>query len=52
MLSDEIIEEVRENRDLHAARFNYNLQLIYSDLKKSETKHIKEGFSFVELETV
>lgn len=43
MLNDEIVEEIRVNREAHAAKFNYNLRAIYDDLKKSEAKHIQQG---------
>jgi len=45
---DEIIEEVRANRESHAATFNYDLRAIYEDLKKSEIEHIHMGHPFVE----
>ena len=48
MIYDEIIDEVRKNRDAHAEKFNFNLRAIYEDLKKSESEHIKMGHSFVE----
>ncbi|MBT5177202.1 MAG: hypothetical protein HOL93_11715 [Candidatus Marinimicrobia bacterium] len=48
MLNDEIIDEVRANREAHAAKFNYNLRAIYNDLKKSEAKHVQNGSSFVD----
>lgn len=47
-MTDEIIKEVRANREAHAAKFNYDLRAIYEDLKKSEIEHIKMGYSFVE----
>ena len=48
MMIDEIIEEVRANREAHAAAFNYDLRAIYEDLKKSEIEHIHMGHPFVE----
>jgi hypothetical protein len=33
---DPIVEEVRKVRDHHAARFNYNLDAIFDDLKKMQ----------------
>ena len=33
MWEDPIVEEVRKARDAHAAKFNYDLQAIYRDLK-------------------
>ena len=47
-MADEIIKEVRANREAHAARFNYDLRAIYEDLKKSEREHIDMGHPFVE----
>ena len=32
----EIVEEVRKVRDEYAARFNYDLDAIYEDIKKQE----------------
>lgn len=36
MSEDPIVEEVRRVREEHAARFNYDLQAIFADLKRSE----------------
>ncbi|MBF0182133.1 MAG: hypothetical protein HQM03_19115 [Magnetococcales bacterium] len=36
MWKDPIVEEVRKIRDEHAARFNYDLDAIYKDLKRLE----------------
>jgi hypothetical protein len=38
MKDDPIVEEVRQYREQHAAQFNYDLQLIYQDLKEQERK--------------
>jgi len=35
---DPIVEEVRHERDQHAARFNYDLKAIVADLRKQEKK--------------
>jgi hypothetical protein len=35
---DAIIEEVRENREAYASRFNFDLQAIHQDLKQKESK--------------
>ncbi|CAK8718230.1 MAG: hypothetical protein CDV28_13026 [Candidatus Electronema aureum] len=43
MPTDEILQEVRKNREAHAAKFNYDLRAIYEDLKKSEAEHIQSG---------
>ena len=44
MWEDPIVEEVRKVREAHAARFNYDLQAIYHDLKEQESK---SGRAFV-----
>ena len=36
MWKDEIVEETRRARDAYAARFNYDLESIYRDLKEKE----------------
>ena len=36
MWKDEIVDEVRKVRDEYAARFNYDLDAIYEDIKKQE----------------
>ena len=36
MLNDPIVEEIRRIRDEHAAQFNYDLDAIFDDIKKSE----------------
>lgn len=36
MKEDLIIEEIRELRKLHAARFNYDLRAICADLREKE----------------
>jgi hypothetical protein len=41
---DAIVEEVRRIRDAYAARFNYDLDAIYKDIKKREKK---AGYKFV-----
>lgn len=33
---DPIVEEIRKIRDEHAARFNYDLDAIFEDIKRSE----------------
>jgi hypothetical protein len=44
MWEDPIVEEVRLARDAHAAKFNYDLQAIYRDLKEQEKQ---SGRTFV-----
>ena len=46
MWNDPIVEEVRKNRDAYAAKFNYDLQAIYNDLKKAEQKSKRKKVSF------
>jgi hypothetical protein len=36
MWNDPIVDEVRKARDLHAKKFNYDLQAIVADLKKQQ----------------
>lgn len=35
-MEDPIVEEVRKGREAHAARFNYDLDAIFEDLKRRE----------------
>ncbi len=46
MLKDEIVEEVRRHREAYAARFNFDLQAMYADLKKAERKSKRKKVSF------
>jgi hypothetical protein len=46
MWKDEIVEEVRRNRDDYAARFNYDLDAIYHDLKAKERISKRKLVSF------
>ena len=43
-MNDPIVEEVRRVRDSHAARFNYDLDAIFQDIKEQEKK---SGHKFV-----
>lgn len=43
-MSDPIVDEVRRIRDAHAARFNYDLDAIFRDIKEREKK---SGLQFV-----
>ena len=36
--SDPIVDEVRKAREEHAAKFNYDLEAIYRDLKEQEKR--------------
>jgi len=38
MWKDNIVEDVRKVREEHAAKFDFNLDAIYQDLKKREKK--------------
>ena len=42
--SDPIVDEVRRVRDAHAARFDYDLDAIFRDIKEREKK---SGLEFV-----
>jgi hypothetical protein len=44
-MNDPIVDEVRRVRDAHAARFNYDLDAIFQDIKEREKK---SGLKFVE----
>ena len=39
MYEDEIIKEIRKNRDEYAKSFDYNLNAIFQDLKRKQTAH-------------
>jgi len=47
-MNDEIIAEVRAIREAHAAKFNYDLDAIYEDIKRSEAEHFARGGKFVD----
>lgn len=47
-MSDEIIDEVRAIREAHAAKFNFDLDAIYEDIKRSEEDHFARGAKFVD----
>ncbi len=38
-IHDEIVDEVRANREAYAARFDFDLDAICEDLKKQEQTH-------------
>jgi hypothetical protein len=44
-MNDPIVDEVRRVRDAHAARFNYDLDAIFADIKEREKK---SGLKFVD----
>jgi len=45
-MNDPIVDEVRRIRDAHAARFNYDLDAIFLDIKEQEKKSGREFVSF------
>ena len=44
-MNDPIVDEVRRVRDAHAARFNYDLDAIFREIKEREKK---SGLKFVQ----
>jgi hypothetical protein len=46
MIDDPIIAEVRQAREQHAARFHFDLQAIYQDLKEQETSGGRQLVAF------
>lgn len=46
MWNDEIVDEVRKYREAYAAKFNFDLQAMYDDLKKAERKSKNKKVSF------
>ena len=45
-MNDPIVDEVRQIRDAHAARFNYDLDAIFRDIKEQEQKSGRKFVSF------
>lgn len=45
-MNDPIVDEVRRVRDAHAARFDYDLDAIYRDIKEQEKKSGRKFVSF------
>ena len=45
MWKDEIVEEVRKVRDEYAAKFNYDLDAIYKDIKEQEKQNQRQVVS-------
>ena len=39
MWEDSIVEEIRKYRDEHASKFDYDIDIIYKDLKEKEKKN-------------
>ncbi|MGK5090812.1 hypothetical protein WDW89_02210 [Deltaproteobacteria bacterium TL4] len=52
LMTDEIIEEIHAIRLEHAARFNFDVERIIADLKKTEQEHTKQGWPLVEEQEV
>lgn len=47
MWRDNIVEEIRNIREDHAAKFNYDLDSIYRDIKEKEKKSGRKIISLV-----
>lgn len=47
MWNDEIVEETRKARDRYAAKFDYDLDAIYCDLKKEEENNPEKFISLL-----
>lgn len=45
-MTDPIVDEVRRVRDAHAARFNYDLDAIFRDIKEQEKASGRTFVSF------
>ena len=45
-MNDPIVDEVRKVRDAHAARFNYDLDAIFRDIKEQERMSGRKFVSF------
>ena len=50
-MNDPIIDEVRKVRDAHAARFDYDLDAIFLDIKEQEKKSGREFVDFARART-
>ncbi len=48
--NDEIVEEVRETRDKHAAKFDYDISAICADIRRKQEESGREVVSFVKNE--
>lgn len=49
-MNDPIVDEIRRIRDAHAARFNYDLDAIYRDLKEQEKRSGRKLVSYAAAE--
>lgn len=45
---DEIIAEVRANREAYAAQFNYDLHAMFADIKKRQAQRQANGVVYVQ----
>jgi transposase len=45
MWKDEIVEEVRKERNEYAAKFDYDLNAIYKDIKEQEKQSLRKVVS-------
>lgn len=45
MNDDRILSELRQSREEHAKKYNYDLKAIVEDLKKTELEHIERVVS-------
>lgn len=52
MWRDTIVDETRKAREEYAAKFNYDLEAIYRDLKEKEEKSEREVVSLPPRESV
>ena len=48
LATDEIIEEIHAVRREHAANFDFDIERIINDLKKSERLHTEQGWLMVQ----
>lgn len=46
MIDDPIVAEVRQAREQHTARFNFDLEAIYQDLKEQEASGGRQVMAF------
>jgi hypothetical protein len=47
-MNDPIVDEVRRIRDAHAAKFNYDLDAIFRDIKEQEKKSGRKYVNFAD----
>jgi hypothetical protein len=47
-MNDPIVEEVRRIRDAHAAKFNYDADAIFRDIKEQEKRSGRKYVSFAD----